>query len=354
MPENVIAAAPDFPVGERAAAGTTRMATGLRRSVLVLLCVLGLTACSPGAAADPLKPPLTDLGNIQLPKEAGQPGFDLLTLDPRNGRLYVSHDSVATLEVIDGRERKLIGRVTGLTGIKAIALSNDPNVVFTSSSDGSVSVVDVANLKVTKKLAVGKSPDAIKYDPVNNLIVVALAGDKKVAFIDPTTQAVVGTLALPGSPALMDVNETAGVVYLAIHDKDSVVVIDPKTRSIVATLKGCDIKSPTGVAYDSERNLLFVANPGELSVIDVLIEQCRGAIDIGHGTDQIAFNPHTHHVYTADGSTRQVSVIDTVSLKPLGVAGTGRQAATLAVDPTTDMVFVMVARASIVGVYHDP
>lgn len=297
---------------------------------------------------------MTDLGNIQLPKEAGQPGFDLLTLDPRNGRLYVSHSSTATLEVIDARGRKLIGSVSGLTGIKAIAVSKDPNVVFTSNSDGSVAVIDVAGLKIIKSLAVGKAPDAIVYDPAHDLVLVALAGDKKVVFIDPTTRAVVGNVALPGAPELMDVNEKAGLVYLAIHDNDSVVAIDPKAQSIVKTLKGCDIKTPTGVAYDPEQNLLFVANPGELSVIDVLIEQCRGAIDIGHGTDQIVFNPHTHHVYTADGSTKQVSVIDTLTLKPLGVAGTGRQAATLAVDPTTDLVYVMVARAGIVAVYHDP
>jgi DNA-binding beta-propeller fold protein YncE len=152
----------------------------------------------------------------------------------------------------------------------------------------------------------------------------------------------------------MTVDQKTGVVYLAIHDLNEVVEIDPVNRSIIKTLKGCDIKAPTGVAYDPDQGLLFVANSGNLSVIDVVIEQCRGGIDIGHGTDQIAFNQHLHHVYTADGGSRYVSVIDTVSLKPLGVFGTGPEAGTLAVDPTTDMVYVMVARAGIVATYHDP
>ena len=326
----------------------------LRGPLTVALCALLLAGCSPGATADPLRPPLTDRGNIQLPKEVSQPSFDLVTLDPRVGRLYLSHSSVAALEVVDVQARKLVGSVTGLIGIKAIALSKDPKVVFTSNSDGTVAVVDVPGLKVVKRVAVGRSPDAIEYDPAHDVILVALAADKKVAFIDPTTQVVVGTMALPGAPELMDINEKAGVVYLAIHDLSEVVVIDPVTRSIVKTLKGCDISKPTGVAYDPDQNLLFVASSGALSVIDVLIEQCRGAVDIGHGTDQIAFNPHTHHVYTADGGSRYLSVVDTVSLKPLGVIGTGPEAATLAVDPTTDLVYVMVARAGIVAVYHDP
>jgi DNA-binding beta-propeller fold protein YncE len=330
------------------------MASGLFRRFLVAVCVLILSGCTPGAQADPLKPPLTDAGNIQLPKEAGRPAFDLLTLDSRNGHLYVPHSSVATLEVLNVQTRKLLGRVSGVGIIKAIALSKDPNVVFTSDAAGSVGVVDVAGLKLTKKLDLGGGPDAIEYDPVHDIVLVGLGADKKVAFIDAAAVTLLGTMPLPGSPELMTVDQKTGIVYLAIHDLNEVVEIDPVSRSILKTLKGCDIKAPTGVAYDPDQGLLFVASSGNLSVIDVVIEQCRGGIDIGHGTDQIAFNRHLHHVYTADGGSRYVSVIDTVSLKPLGVFGTGPEAGTLAVDPTTDMVYVMVARAGIVATYHDP
>jgi DNA-binding beta-propeller fold protein YncE len=330
------------------------MTTGLFRRAVVVLSLLVLSACSPGAQADPLKPPLTDAGNIQLPKEAGKPAFDLLTLDSRNGHLYVSHSSVSTLEVIDVRTRTLIGRVTGVGAIKAIALTKDPNIVYTSDAIGTIGVVDVPGLKLKQTLDLGGSPDAIDYDPVHDIVLVGLASDKKIAFIDATAVKLLGTMPLPGAPELMTVDQKTGVTYLAIHDLNEVVEIDPVKRSIIKTLKGCDIKAPTGVAYDPDQGLLFVANSGNLAVIDLVIEQCRGGIDIGHGTDQIAFNPHLHHVYTADGGSRYVSVIDTVSLKPLGVFGTGPEAGTLAMDPTTDMVYVMVARAGIVATYHDP
>jgi DNA-binding beta-propeller fold protein YncE len=159
---------------------------------------------------------------------------------------------------------------------------------------------------------------------------------------------------LPGAPELMTVDEKTGGVYLAVHDLNEVVLIDVPSRSITTTFKGCDIKAPTGLAFDGQRGLLFVAGSAELSIIDVVIDQCRGAVDIGHGTDQIAFNAHRHHVYTADGGSRYVSVVDTATLQPLGVAGTGPEAATIATDPTTDLVYVMVARAGVVAVYHDP
>jgi DNA-binding beta-propeller fold protein YncE len=126
------------------------------------------------------------------------------------------------------------------------------------------------------------------------------------------------------------------------------------SRSIVKTYKGCDIKAPTGLALDPQRGLLFVAGTAQLNIVDIVIERCLGVVDIGHGTDQIGFNPNTHHVYTADGGSKYMSVIDSATLKPLGVVGTGPSAATMAVDPNTNTVYVAVKRAGIIGVYHDP
>lgn len=331
-----------------------KIAIDVRRAILAVACIAALSGCSTGAVTDPFRLPLTFLGNIQLPKEPGKPAFDLLAADSRNGRLYAAHSSVDLLEVVDSHSRKLVGRVGPLTNIKGIALTGDPNVVYTSDADGTVGIVDVAGFKVLKKLDLGGSPDAIGYDPVHDVVVVSLSSDKKVAFIDAKSQAPLGTLKLPGSPELVAVDQRSGTTYLAIHDLDEVVVIDVPSRSITTTFKGCDINKPTGLAYDADRGLLFVASSGELSVIDVLIDQCRGGITIGHGTDQIAFNPHRHHVYTADGGSRYLSVVDSASLKPLGTVGTGPEAATIATDPTSDLVFVMVPRAGIIAVYHDP
>jgi len=225
-------------------------------------------------------------------------------------------------------------------------------------ADGMVAVVDVAQRKIVKLIDTGPQPDAIAYDPLNDLVVVALASSNTVKLIDPHTYTAVATIDLPGSPELMDVDPTQGRVFLAINDKDEVIVIDVKSRQITTTFKGCDIAIPTGVAYDPDQQRLYIASrPGnnrELNVIDTLLDRCLGVVDIGFGTDQLAFNSHNHHVYAANGGSKNLSVVDGAALKPLGVVGTGPIAKSVAVDPTTDRVYVLVGRAGIVGVYHDP
>jgi DNA-binding beta-propeller fold protein YncE len=316
-----------------------------------------LAACGPDALVPHV--PLTSLTNIQLPKDTTLPSFDLLTLDSRVGRLYVAHSSMDAVDIVDIKTNKVLGSVPGAKKVHAVALSSDPNIVFSSDpADGMVGVIDVAQRKVLKYIDTGPQPDAIAYDPTNDLVVVALASTNTVKLIDPHTYAIAATISLPGSPELMDVDPTGGRVFLAINDKNEVIIIDVKSRQITTTFKGCDIAIPTGVAYDPDQQRLYVASrPGnnrELNVIDTLLDRCLGVVDIGFGTDQLALNTHNHHVYAANGGSKNLSVIDAVSLKPLGVVGTGPIAKSVAVDPTTDLVYALVGRAGIVGVYHDP
>jgi YVTN family beta-propeller protein len=320
-----------------------------------MVLVAGLSACT----ADPLKVPLTFVRNIQLPKDTGTPAIDLLALDSAAGRLYVPHGSANTLEIIDVKSGKIIGAVPNLPGIKATALSSDPSIVFTANgSDGSVSVVDVKTLKVLDNIPMGTGADAIDYEPVHGLVIVSINGDS-LGFIDEKTRKKTGELKLPGTPELMAIDRQQGRVFQAINDKDEVLLIDPVSRAVLKTYKGCDIKAPTGVVYDPDNQRLFVANAithtaNEVSVIDVLLDKCLGTVDIDHGPDQAAFNAHLHHLYVANNGSNNLTVIDTNSLQPLGVVGTGKQAATVAADPVTDTVWVAVARAGIIAEYHDP
>ena len=325
------------------------------RSVAGSLLAVGVLVTASACSSTVYRAPLTFQKNVQLPADTGKPSIDLLSVDSRTARLYVPHGSTNSLDLVDLSSERLLGSVPGLSGVRGIAVISDPAFVFTSDSgDGTVSVVDVASMKVMATINVGGSPDAIEYDPVHNLVVVSLGRDNAVGFIDPTSRKLLGKLDVPGKPELMAVDKTQGLIYLAINDKDEVVTIDPATRSLVKTYKGCDIKAPSGVAYDPDQQRLFVAGKREVSVIDVVLDHCLGAVDTGSGPDQIAFNAHTHHLYTANAGSRNVSIIDTVSLKPLGVVGTGPDAATIAVDSSTDKVFVAVGRAGIVAVFHDP
>lgn len=332
------------------------MMSGIPRPLLALVIALVAgTAVSCGSSG-PLRGPLTAQGNIQMPHDVtANPRFDLLTLDTRRGFLYLAHESASTIEIVDVRTNRVVGSVPGVAGVKQAALSSDPNLIFASaSSSGSVAVIDVDARKVIGTVPVNGSPDAMDYDPVHDYVLATSTGAMELTAINPTNHQVIGTVKLPGVPELITVDPKNGRAFVSINDLDEVAAVDLGTMQVTSIYKGCDIKAPTGVAYDPDQGRLFVADRGLVSVIDVLIDKCLGSVDIGNGVDQIALNPHKHHLYTANGGSRNLSVIDTISLQPLGEVGTGPSGDGIAVDPSSDLVFVIVGRPGIIAVYHDP
>jgi YVTN family beta-propeller protein len=329
----------------------------IRRAHLTAAAVaacLCLGAC--GTAQAVVRSPLTSIGYVQLAKDAGPaPILDQLSLDQRVGRLYVAHTSNSALDVVDLAAEKLVGSVSGLKGIRGVALTPNPEEVYTSDAgDGTVGVVDLKVMRVVRLIPVGGQPDAIAYDALHDVVVVALPAERKLAFIDRTLRRVVGSLSLPGTPDLLAVDANTGQVFTAINDRDQVIVVDVSNQQVTTVLRGCAIKSPTGLAYDPDQNRLFVADHLVMSVIDLLLDRCLGSVNIGDGTDQVVLNPHTHHLLAANAGSRNLSVIDAISLEPVGVATTGPRAGSVAVDPLTDRVYVALPQSGSIAILHDP
>jgi DNA-binding beta-propeller fold protein YncE len=314
--------------------------------------VLSLAACS---TPDPTAQVLTAKGNITLPKDTRPPAFDLMTIDTRSDHLYLAHLSANAVEIIDIKSGKYVGSVGGTTDIKGIALSADPNIIYTSDgASQKVGKVDVTQRKLVKEIDVGGSPDAITYDPVHDLVLASLVNIHSLAVIDAKTDTVKANIALPGAPELTALDPKTGNLYQAITDQNEVVLIDIAAQQITYTYKGCDINAPKGIVYDADQGRLFVASKAVLSVIDLLVDRCLGSVDIGSGSDQLAINPARHHVYVPSSGSRNMTIVDSNTFRPIGQVGTGPAACCVAVDPRTDNIYVTVGRAGILAVYHDP
>ena len=106
---------------------------------------------------------------IPLP---GDGGYDYLSIDKINNRLYVSHGTV--VNVIDLKTEKPVGVIDNLKGIHGIAIDNKANRGFIS--DGKANAVVAFDLKTLKVIATialtgANGPDAIMYDPYSDRII---------------------------------------------------------------------------------------------------------------------------------------------------------------------------------------
>ena len=136
------------------------------------------------------------------------------------------------------------------------------------ASDGSLSVVHLANGKEEKQIVVGLHPSALLATPDGAHVIVANANSDTVSVIDTRTDAVVETLStrpaetmLFGSaPNALAISPDGKTLYVANGTNNAVAVIAFEPGH--SRLLGCFPTGwyPAGLALDSARGVLYVAN----------------------------------------------------------------------------------------------
>src|ERR1700744_1585888 len=97
-------------------------------------------------------------------------GWDYITVDGANKRVYVSHGTQVNVISTSGDS---VGYIPKTTGVHGIALVHDLNKGFTSNGrSNSITVFDLKTLATTGEIALPvKNPDAIFYDDYSKKII---------------------------------------------------------------------------------------------------------------------------------------------------------------------------------------
>ncbi|MCX4982872.1 hypothetical protein [Streptomyces sp. NBC_00572] len=121
------------------------------------------------------------------------------------------------LNAVDGATGRLTGTVSlGTTALGSMGVTVDPagrTGYVANLAAGTVSVVDLAELKVTGSLAVDGNPKALAYDPGTTTLYAARTGASSVAVVDPGSGTVTETVATGERPAALALDPTDHTLF---------------------------------------------------------------------------------------------------------------------------------------------
>ncbi|RKR85401.1 YVTN family beta-propeller protein [Mucilaginibacter gracilis] len=280
---------------------------------------------------------------IALP---GDGGYDYLSIDKVNNRLYISHGTA--VNVVDLATEKVIGSIDGMQGVHGIAIDNKANKGFISDGRGNAAVA--FNLKTLQKVATipltNKGADAIMYDAFSDKVYVFNGDANNASVVNPNTLKQIGTIALGGAPEFAVSNEK-GLIYNNLEDKNSLNVIDTKTQKVIKNYPLTPCGGPTGLALDDKNQRLFTVcreNKG-MSVVDATSGRVITTIPIGAGVDAVAYDAETKLVIVSngDGTTTIIKQQSANEYKTVQTLTTQVRAKTLALDTKTHKIYLSAA-----------
>ncbi len=257
----------------------------------------------------------------------GEGGWDYLSVDSGNDRLYISHST--QVEVLDSKTHQKIGTIPNLKGVHGVlAVPEAGRGITTNGRSNSVTIFDLKTLSPIVELPTGKNPDALLYDEI--------AAGK-----------IVGTVDVGGSALEAGASDGKGTIYVNLEDSSEIVSFDARTLAVKNRWKVSPGEEPTGLALDTRTHRLFSVCHNELMmVVDSESGKIVAQVPIGKRVDGVVFDPTLKMVFSSNGEGT-MSVVQEVSpgeFKVIDTIKTEVGARTIALDPKTHHIFVSTAQ----------
>lgn len=241
--------------------------------------------------------------------------------------LYVAVSDDNRIDAVDLQTRKVIGHIPSGPDPETFALHPDGRRLFVANEDDNLaSFVDIGARRITAEVAIGTEPEGSAVSPDGSLVVVTSESSSMVHFIDAASGALLDNVMVDTRPRYARFTPDGKCLWVSSEARATVSVIDVATRKIVGRIDfeamslPADILQPVGIAITRDGSRAFVAlgRANLVAEIDPKNLSLVRTYPVGQRAWNLALSPDEKRLYTANGLSGDMSVIDLVANKPAG------------------------------------
>ena len=243
------------------------------------------------------------------------------------------------LGVIDSVARKLVDRWHVGSDPEQFAISKDGRfAIIANEDDSTASIIDLSSGQSHGKIKVSEEPEGVGVNPANGEVYVTCEEKGEVFAIDPDQQRVIAKIDTGGRPRSVAFLPDGSRAYVACENGGYIAVIDARSHKSLSKIQLPTGSLPMGTAVSKDGKELYVSTGrgNTVAVIDtkkveaqrspLLSARGEGAgeesivamIPVGNRAWGIALDPSGSKLYTANGASNDISVVDLKSRKELG------------------------------------
>jgi DNA-binding beta-propeller fold protein YncE len=315
------------------------------QALLALLVLFCRGAESSPASRD--SPRLELIADVPLP---GRPvRFDYQDIDASKRRLFIAHmndDSIVVVSTVDGKTVKVIGNVPTPRGV---AVAESVERIFVTSSPSKLVIIDSDSLTEVGRVATGKGPDGVAWDPVHGVVGVSDQADGALSLIagagtGSRRQVVLGSET--GNVVFDPGRALFWVTVVAESGPDLLASVDPVTAKIAARipLPGCAGAHGLRIHPDGKSALVACEDNSKVARVDLDASHALSLAASGANPDVLAIDAKVGWLYiAAESGDLRIYDLTKPGLVTVGREHPGDGSHSVAVDPATHRVFFPLA-----------
>lgn len=183
----------------------------------------------------------------------------------------------------------------------------------TNGAGGTVTVLDVVNVRVDREIPVGQNPVAVAASSVRNEVYVmnsgAVGGQGSVSVINAENNSVAAAIPVHRQPLSIDIDAAGDRAYVANSGSNTISVLDLKARREIAVIGAGE--EPAAARISADGKALVVANRrgNSVSIVDPVARRVRAVFEGCPGASDVVILPDSTKAFAACSGGHQVMAI---------------------------------------------
>ena len=183
----------------------------------------------------------------------------------------------------------------------------------TNGGSGTVSVIDVVNVRLDRELQVGQNPVSVVTSPTRNEVYVVNFGAEgalgSISVINAENNTVAATIAVHRQPVSIDIDPDGALAYVANSGSNSISILDLKARREVAQIAAGEEPVSARIAPDGKTLVVANRRGNSVSIVDLAARTTRATFGDCPGASDAVVLPDSTKAFAACSAGHQVMAI---------------------------------------------
>ena len=230
--------------------------------------------------------------------------------DDDNSNADKSADGIG---MVDVAQKKLTGKIAAGSDPEEFSLSKDGSRLYVSNEDvKTASVINIATGKVEHIILVGQEPEGVATTPDGKQFYVTCEAGGDIFVVDAASYKTIVQFKVNVRPRSVDFLPGTAIGFIPSESFGQLNVIDTAKFKILKIITLPEGSRPERVRVAPNGRKVYVSNgrAGTVSVLDSHTYELLNTIKVGTRPWGIAISPDGKYLYAANGPSNDVSVVD--------------------------------------------